>query len=99
LQVGQPPAVRRAYPDREPQLRVSFRQDIEGLLLRELAPITDNAAVLIELGFARAYPDASTGFESTVWERSLDHGYRQTGRGLRRVVVRQPAFLVAEKQR
>jgi hypothetical protein len=83
----------------ERQLRVSFRQDIERLLLRGLAPITDNAAALIELGFSRAYPDASTGFESTVWERSLDHGYRQTGFGHRRRLVRQRAFLVAERQR
>ena len=68
-------------------------------MLHGLAPITDNGAALIDLGFSRAYPNATAGFESTVWERSLDHGYRQTGRGLRRVSVRQRAFLVAEKHR
>jgi len=83
----------------ERQLRVSFRQEIERLLLLGLAPITDNGAALIDLGFSRAYPNAIAGYESTVWERSLDHGYRQTGRGLRRTLVRQRAFLVAEKRR
>ncbi len=99
MHAGHPRAVRRAYRNMERQRLVSFRHDIEALLLRGLAPITDNAAVLIELGFARAYPEATSGFASTVWERSLDRGYRQTDGGLRRGVVRQRAFLVAEKQR
>jgi hypothetical protein len=97
--VSHPSTVYRAYEDMERQLCVSVRQDIERLLLRGLAPITDNAAALIELGFSRAYPNAARGFESTVWERSLDRGYRQTGRGLRRVLVRQRAFLAAQNQR
>ena len=71
--------------------------EIERMLALGLAPITDNAEALYALGFERSYPEARSGFESTVFERSLDRGYRQTSRGLRRVMVAQRAYLVLSK--
>jgi hypothetical protein len=79
------------------QPRESAKEEIERFIQRGLAAITDNEAALVELGFARAHPNASGGFEGSLWERSLDHGYRQTGRGLRRVLIRQRAFLVTKR--
>ena len=76
------------------QLRVTSKQEIERLLRLGLAPITDNARALIDLGFHRAYPSAAGGFLSTVWQRAVDRGYRQTDRGLRRVLSCQRAYLV-----
>jgi hypothetical protein len=61
--------------------------DIRRLLAQGLSPITDNAEALAELGFERSYPRASTGYEATVWQRSVDRGYRETSRGLRRVMA------------
>ena len=75
------------------QVTVRRKEDIEMLLARGLAPITDNRDALLELGFERSYPQVSRGHESTVWERSIDRGYRSTSRGLRRVLARQRAFL------
>jgi hypothetical protein len=71
--------------------------EIERLLAIGLAPITDNAEALYELGFCRSYPQAKSGYESTVFERSIDRGYRQTQGGLRRVMVCQRAVLAASK--
>jgi hypothetical protein len=79
------------------QPREIAKEEIERFIQRGLAAITDNEAALVELGFARAHPNASGGFEGSLWERSLDHGYRQTGRGLRRVLIRQRAFLVTKR--
>lgn len=63
------------------------------LLARGLAPITDNRDALLELGFERSYPQVTKGHESTVWERTIDHGYRNSAGGVRRVMARQRAFL------
>jgi len=71
--------------------------EIERLLALGLAPITDNADALHALGFERAYPDKHTGYESTIFERSVDRGYRKTERGLRRVMIAQRAYLVTSK--
>jgi hypothetical protein len=68
--------------------------DIRRLLAHGLSPITDNAEALCELGFVRSYPQASVGYEATVWERSIDRGYRETSHGLRRVMACERAFLV-----
>jgi hypothetical protein len=64
---------------------------IVNLLRRGLTPITDNESALVELGFARAYPQVRRGYEATVWERSIDHGRRPDGY---RVLARQRAFLI-----
>jgi len=67
--------------------------DIERMLTLGLSPITDNVAALAALGFERAYPNARCGYDATVYERSIDYGFRQTANGLRRVMVCQRAFL------
>jgi hypothetical protein len=43
-------------------------EDIERLLKRGLAPITDNAVVLQQMGLARAYPTARNGYEASMYE-------------------------------
>ena len=68
-------------------------EDIERLLKRGLAPITDNAVVLQQMGFAHAYPTARNGYEASMYERSVDWGCRSTEDGLRRVLICQRAFL------
>ncbi len=73
--------------------------EIERMLNLGLAPITDNPDALVELGFQRSYPQARAGYESTVFERSIDRGYRETANGLRRVMVCQRAFLVTSAKR
>jgi len=77
----------------------SAKQEIERFLQHGLAPITDDEAALVELGFSRAYPSATGGFDPTIWERSVDHGYHQTSGGLRRVLIRQRAFLCSKRPR
>jgi hypothetical protein len=72
---------------------VRRKEDIEMLLAHGLAPITDNVEALIELGFAPSFPDSRRGYRNTMWERSIDRGYRSTKFGLRRVMVRQRAFV------
>lgn len=68
--------------------------DIQRMLTLGLAPITDNVDALCELGFARSYPQARSGYESSIYERSVDRGYRETSQGLRRVMVCERAFLI-----
>jgi len=68
-------------------------QDIEHLLKLGLAPITDNAHALEQMGFARAYPSARNGYEASLYERSIDGGCRSAHTGLRRVPVCQRAIL------
>jgi hypothetical protein len=75
----------------------SAKEEIQRFLQRGLAPITDDEDALRELGFSRAHPAASGGFERSLWERSIDRGYRQTDRGLCRVMIRQRAFLVTKR--
>jgi len=74
---------------------VHTAKDIERMLALGLSPITDNAEALATLGFERAYPRARCGYDATVYERSIDYGFRQTANGLRRVMVSQRAFLNA----
>jgi len=69
-------------------------EDIRRLLSLGLAPITDNAEALEQLGFERSYPNAHGGYDATIYERSVDRGYRPTKGGLRRVMVCERAFLV-----
>jgi hypothetical protein len=68
-------------------------EQIQRLLAIGLSPITDNADALAQLGFERSYPNARSGYEATVYERSVDRGYRETDRGLRRVMVCERAYL------
>jgi hypothetical protein len=46
---------------------------------------------LLTLGFQRAYPQVPYGYESTIWERSIEHHRRPDGL---RVLARERAFLV-----
>ena len=47
--------------------------DIERMLSLGLSPITDNAQALIELGFARSYPQAKVGgYEASIYERKIE---------------------------
>jgi hypothetical protein len=62
---------------------------ISDVLRRGLTPITDNEDALIELGFAREYPQVRSGQDAMVWGRSIE--YSSTS-GLRKL-ARQRAFL------
>ena len=74
---------------------VRSKEEFEFLLRIGLAPMTDDVTVLVELGFSRSYPNARSGYEATVWERSIDYGYREGSRGLHRVLACQRAFLIS----
>jgi hypothetical protein len=63
---------------------------ISDKLRRGLTPITDNAEALIELGFSRVYPQVRIGYESTIWERSIEV---PTGPHTLRKLARQRAIL------
>jgi hypothetical protein len=65
---------------------------IQTLLRMGLTPITDNLDALTQLGFERAYPQIHTGYDSTIWERSIDMGRRNRD-GLR-LLARERAFFV-----
>ncbi len=82
-----------------PRATVHTPTEIERMLMLGLSPITDNVEALVELGFERSYPQARTGYESTVFERSVDRGVRETSQGPRRVMVCERAFLVAAPKR
>jgi hypothetical protein len=71
--------------------------EIEHMLRRGLTPITDNSDALAELGFERAYPQIKSGYESTIWERSIDRG-RLNYYGYR-FLVRERAFVVKPPKR
>jgi hypothetical protein len=64
--------------------------ELTAILRRGLSPLTDNRDALLALGFERAYPQARTGRDATIWERAIDRrrpdGYR--------VLSRERAFLV-----
>jgi hypothetical protein len=64
---------------------------IETMLRMGLTPITDNADALAQLGFERAYPQIHAGYDSTIWERSIDVG-RPNRDGLRSL-ARERALL------
>ena len=64
---------------------------IQQMLRLGLAPITDNPEALVELGFDRAYPQAQTGRDATIWERSVE--LPQPIAGAPRRLVRERAFL------
>jgi hypothetical protein len=66
--------------------------DIQNLLRIGLAPITDNADALLILGLQRAYPQISKGYNSTIWERSID--IERRSRDGKRQMARQRAYLV-----
>lgn len=68
-------------------------EEIIRMLDRGLAPITDNRSALIDLGFEPAQPAATRAHLATLWERTLNLGYRVTDRGYRQVSIRQRAFL------
>jgi hypothetical protein len=66
-------------------------EEVIALLRRGMSPVTDNRNVLLALGFERAYPHVPKGYESTIWERSIEHRRRPDGL---RVVARERAYLV-----
>jgi hypothetical protein len=70
---------------------VHLTEEVAMLLRRGLSPITDNRNALLALGFARAYPQVRSGYEATIWERSIEHGRRPDGQ---LVLARQRAFLL-----
>lgn len=74
---------------------VHLPEDLVALLRRGLSPLTDNRDALLALGFARAYPQVAKGYESTIWERSVEHSRRADGR---RVLARERAYLIAPNQ-
>jgi len=67
-------------------------EELEALLRRGLSPLTDNRDALLSLGFERAYPQVPKGYESTIWERSIQHGQNRAGH---RVLARERAYLVS----
>jgi hypothetical protein len=64
---------------------------IQTLLRRGLMPVTDNRDALLELGFERTYPQVASGYEATLWERSIE--LDQRSRGGYRMLARQRAVL------
>jgi hypothetical protein len=72
---------------------VHAAEGVIALLRRGMSPVTDDREVLLSLGFERAYPQMKTGYESTIWERSIEH-HRQPD-GLR-VLARERAYLTVD---
>ena len=70
------------------------REEIERLAMRLPCVPTDNRDALVDLGFERMYPQASTGYESHLWTRSVDSGFT-SGLGSGRKLIVQRAFLEA----
>jgi hypothetical protein len=70
---------------------VHFVEDVAMLLRHGLSPVTDNRDALLELGFERAYPGVHRGYESTIWERSIERYRRHDGY---RILARERAFLI-----
>jgi hypothetical protein len=66
--------------------------ELTAILRRGLSPLTDNRDALLALGFERAYPQARTGRDATIWERTINNHRRPDGY---RVLARERAFLVA----
>jgi hypothetical protein len=70
---------------------------IEHMLRLGLTPITDNADALAALGFERAYPQIKRGYESTIWERSIER--RRISYDGQRRLARERAFCVKPPKR
>jgi hypothetical protein len=70
---------------------VHVAEELVALLRRGMSPATDNRDVLLALGFERAYPQVPKGYESTIWERSIEHHCRPDGL---RVLARERAYLI-----
>ncbi len=70
---------------------VHVAEELVALLRRGMSPVTDNRDVLLTLGFQRAYPQVPYGYESTIWERAIEHHRRPDGL---RVLARERAFLI-----
>jgi hypothetical protein len=66
-------------------------EELLALLRRGMSPVTDNCNALLALGFERAYPQVPQGYESTIWERSIEHHCRPDGL---RVLARERAYLI-----
>jgi hypothetical protein len=70
---------------------VHVAEELVALLRRGMSPATDNRNALQALGFERAYPQVREGYESTIWERSIEHHRRPDGL---RVLARERAYLI-----
>ena len=70
---------------------VQSAEEVVAILRRGLSPLTDNRDALMALGFERAYPQVRKGYESTIWERSIEHHRRPDGH---RALARERAYLV-----
>jgi hypothetical protein len=75
---------------------VHLADELVALLRRGMSPVTDDRNVLLSLGFERAYPQVPEGYESTIWERSIEHHRRPDGL---RVLARERAYLIEEGSR
>jgi len=74
------------------------REDIERALVRLHCVPTDNREALLALGFEPMYPEATKGYESHLWVRSIDSGHGSSLRNGRKLVL-QRAFLKETKAR
>ena len=70
---------------------VRVAEELVALLRRGMSPVTDDRDILLALGFERAYPQVTNGYESTIWERSIEHHRRPDGL---RVLARERAYLI-----
>ena len=77
------------------RVTVHSLEDIAAMLRRGLAPITDNRDALIALGFERAYPQVTSGYDAGIWERAMELPHRS--RDGARMLVRERAFLEARR--
>jgi hypothetical protein len=72
---------------------VSTIEEITCVLAHGRTPITSNDTALRALGFQRLYAQATQGYDSTIWSRQVDAGFRATDRGLQRVLAVERAIL------
>lgn len=69
------------------------REEIERLASRLPCVPTDNRDALLALGFERMYPDATSGYDSRLWMRSVDAGTIGSSAGIGKKRIVQRAFL------
>ena len=68
------------------------REEIECMASRLPCVPTDNVDALIDLGFERMYPNATSGYESRLWIRSVEQRYSGSIGAGRKLIV-QRAYL------
>jgi hypothetical protein len=63
------------------------REEIERMASRLPCVPTDNVDALIDLGFERMYPHATSGYERRLWIRSIEHRYSGSIGAGRKLIV------------